>query len=363
MMQSNHEMKKLKELNEYVLKEIDIRLDKFFNEKIADAKKIDPIYGKLLVDMKKFIMRGGKRLRPTLMILGYKAAGGTEYEKALDASLALELFHNFVLIHDDVMDGDLTRYGGANMTGIYYKRFKKQLNEKSARHTAESIAILAGELNEFFTFEVLSKLDFSKEVIFDMMAHFQKVLFETGAGQQLDVMSSIRGDLNLNKIEKVNYYKTAQYTVTSPLQLGVIAAIGDKSHLSSFAEFGAELGKAFQIADDLLGMFGSTRQTGKPVGSDIREGKQTILMYYAKKLAKPIDWKAIETRLGKTNISNEDVKIVRTILMDCGAHAKATVTAQDYLERSLEIIDKIKIDDEAKSILRAFSYYCVERKK
>ncbi len=356
-------MNKLKELNGYVIKEIDERLEKFFNEKISKAKKIDPIYEKLLLDMKKFIQRGGKRLRPTLMILGYKAAGGEDFTKALDASLSLEIFHNFVLIHDDVMDGDMTRYGGANMTGIYYKRFKKQLSEVNARHTAESIAILAGELNEFFTFEILTKLDIDKEIIFEMMAHFQKVLFETGAGQQLDVMSSIRGDLNLNKIEKVNYYKTAQYTVTSPLQLGVIAAGGDKKLMLNFAEFGAELGKAFQIADDLLGMFGSTRQTGKPVGSDIREGKQTLLMYYAKKLAKPLEWKAIETRLGKENITNDDVKMVRNILKECGAQAKAVVAAEDHLQKALKIVKKMQIDEETKSILRAFSYYCVVRKK
>jgi geranylgeranyl pyrophosphate synthase len=362
-MQNSDDLKKLKELNAYVIKEIDKRLDKFFNEKIVNAKKIDPLYEKLLLDMKKFIQRGGKRLRPTLMLMGYKAAGGTDFVKALDASLSLEIFHNFVLIHDDVMDGDMTRYGGANMTGIYYKRFKKQLSDNNARHTAESIAILAGELNEFFTFEVLTKLDMDKEIIFEMMSHFQKVLFETGAGQQLDVMSSIRGDLNLNKIEKVNFYKTAQYTVTSPLQLGVIAAGGNNKLMSGFAEFGAELGKAFQIADDLLGMFASTRQTGKPVGSDIREGKQTLLMYYAKKLAKPLEWKAIEARLGKEKISADDVKMVRNILKDCGAQAKAVVAAEDHLQKALKVIDKMQIDEETKMILRQFSYYCVVRKK
>jgi geranylgeranyl pyrophosphate synthase len=362
-MQNKVEMNKLKELNEYVIKEIDARLDSFFTEKVAKAKNIDPIYEKLLFDMKKFIQRGGKRLRPTLMLLGYKSAGGTEFTTALDASLSLEIFHNFVLIHDDVMDGDMTRYGGANMTGIYYKRFKKQLPESSAKHTAESIAILAGELNEFFTFEVLTKLDMKKETIFEMMEHFQKVLFETGAGQQLDVMSSIRGDLNLNKIEKVNYYKTAQYTVTSPLQLGVIAAGGNDKLMKDFSKFGAELGKAFQIADDLLGMFGSTRQTGKPVGSDIREGKQTLLMYYAKKLAKPLEWKGIQSRLGKEDITAEDVKLVRNILKDCGAQAKAVVAAEDHLQRALKIISNMNIDEDTKAMLVAFSHYCVVRKK
>ena len=359
----NNEMKKFVELNNYVKSEIDARIDVFYNEKILAAKEIDPLYEKLLIDMKKFILRGGKRLRPTLMLLGYKAAGGKDFPLAIDASLALEIFHNFVLIHDDVMDGDMTRYGGANITGTYYKRFMKQADENTARHTAESIAILAGELNEFFTFEVLTKLDIKKDLIFDMMSHFQRVLFETGAGQQLDVMSSIRGSLNLAKIEKVNYYKTAQYTVTSPLQLGVIAAGGNEKLMETFKSYGSELGKAFQIADDLLGMFGSTRQTGKPVGSDIREGKQTLLMYYAKKLCKPLEWKAIETRLGNAKITSDDVKLVRSILKESGAQAKAAVAAEDHLQNALSVIEKMKIDDEIKSVLRAFSIYCVVRKK
>ena len=111
-------MKKLLYLNKHVKAEIDQRLKKYFDQKILAAKKIDPIYTKLLVDMQKYILRGGKRLRPTLMILGYRAAGGADVGKALDAALALEIFHNFVLIHDDVMDGDTTRYGGLNITGI-----------------------------------------------------------------------------------------------------------------------------------------------------------------------------------------------------------------------------------------------------
>jgi geranylgeranyl diphosphate synthase type I len=133
--------------------------------------------------------------------------------------------------------------------------------------------------------------------------------------------------------------------------------------MKTFNEFGSELGKAFQIADDLLGMFGSTRQTGKPVGSDIREGKQTLLMYYAKKLCKPLEWKAIETRLGNEKITSEDVRLVRNILKESGAQAKAAVAAEDHLQNALKVVDGMSIDEETKSILRAFSVYCVIRKK
>ena len=356
-------MKKLSTLNKFVVEEIDSRLVKFFDQKIIEANKIDPIYGNLLEDMKKFILRGGKRLRPTLMLLGYRAGGGTDINHALDIALSLEIFHNFVLIHDDVMDGDLKRYGGANITGVYKKRFSKKLSEPDALHTAESIAILAGELNELFTFEILTNLDEDPKLIFEMMQHFNKTLFETGAGQQLDVMSEVRGEINLSKIEKVNYYKTAQYTITSPLSLGLIAAGGSQDLTSQFASFGAELGKAFQLADDLLGMFGSTKQTGKPVGSDIREGKQTLLMYYAKKLCSPGQWRTIQSRLGRSNITSEDVKIVRNELKECGAQAKVAVAANDYLQKSLDILDTMALDAEVKELLASFAHYCVQRKK
>jgi len=356
-------MNELKKINQLVSKEVDARLDVFFDRKIDEAKKIDPIYAKLLEDMKKFILRGGKRLRPTLMLIGYKAAGGKNDKLALDASVALELFHNFVLIHDDVMDGDLKRYGGANITGIYDRRFAKQLKPAAARHTAESIAILAGELNEFFTFEVLTELKLDPKVIFELMRHFQTTLFETGAGQQLDVMSGVRGDLNLSKIEKVNFYKTAQYTITSPLRMGVLLANGDKKLIDKFADFGSELGKAFQLADDLLGMFGSSKQTGKPIGSDIREGKQTLLMYFAKKLCTPGQWRTIESRFGSENINSDDVKIVREVLKECGAQAKVSVAANDYLQASLAVLSEMEIDADSKKLLIEFAHYCVERKK
>lgn len=356
-------MKKLHNLNQYVKKEIDSRIKFYFDEKIVAASKIDPIYTRLLTDMQKYILRGGKRLRPTLMILGYRAAGGEEIEKALDAALALEIFHNFVLIHDDVMDGDTTRYGGPNITGIYERRLRGNLKPERARHTAEAIAILAGELNEAFTFEVLADLDAKPEVKFAMMNHFQRILFETGAGQQLDVLSQTRKQLNLKNIDKVNFYKTAQYTITSPLQFGVIYQGKVNGLMESFSEYGRELGEAFQLTDDLLGMFGSSRQTGKPVGSDIREGKQTLLMYYAKRLCKPLQWRAIETRLGKSGLTNEDVKLVRGLLKESGAQAKVAVAAEDHLQKALVLLDKMDIDAETKDLLKSFSIYCVERKK
>lgn len=351
------------QFNSYVCHEIDLRLAAFFDRKITDAKKIDPIYGKLLADMKKFILRGGKRLRPTLMLMGYKAAGGKEDELALDAALALEIFHNFVLIHDDVMDGDLKRYGGANITGMYDKRFGKAIHPAMARHTAEAIAILAGELNEFFTFEILTELQTDPEKIFALQRHFQKTLFETGAGQQLDVMSSVRADLSLSKIEKVNYYKTAQYTITSPLKMGVILAGGSEGLANSFAGFGAQLGKAFQLADDLLGVFGSSRQTGKPVGSDIREGKQTLLMYYAKKLCSAGQWRTIEASFGQEKIGIEDVKIVRQTLQACGAQAKVRIAAEDFLADSLKVLQEISLDEGLRRLFVEFANYCVSRKK
>lgn len=353
----------LKSYNHKISQAIDKRLGVFYDAKIREAKKIDPIYATLLMDMKKFILRGGKRLRPTLMMMGYEASGGNDLETALDAALSLEIFHNFVLIHDDVMDGDLKRYGGANITGVYDKRFQRRLKPEVARHTAESIAILAGELNEFFTFEVLSSLEAEPKVVFELMAHFQKTLFETGAGQQLDVMSSVRANLNLKSIEKVNYYKTAQYTITSPLRMGFILAGSDSGLMEGFNKFGAELGKAFQLADDLLGMFGSTRQIGKPVGSDIREGKQTLLMYYAKKLCTPGQWRTIESRFGRDSIDASDVKIVREVLRECGAQAKVAVAADDHLRATLKIIDGLEISEPHKELFKQFAYYCVQRKK
>ena len=354
---------KLKNLNNYVGQEIDKRIVVYFDAKIKAAKKVDPNYEKLLSDMQQHLLRGGKRLRPTLMLLGYQAAEGDNIDLALDAALSLEIFHSFVLMHDDVMDGDDRRHGAPNITGIYQRRFARQLPPQEARKTAESIAILAGELNEAFTFEIIANLKLPAEVRFELMAHMQSVLFETGAGQQLDVISPTWKNPNKKNIEKVNFYKTAQYTITSPLNFGVIASTKSNSLKNDFAEYGKEVGAAFQMTDDMLGMFGTSRQTGKPVATDLREGKRTMLIYFAKQLAKPLEWQAISSRLGRDDLSNEDVKMVRNILKESGAQAKANVAIRDHLEKAIEIVKKMQVNDEIKELLVAFAGYCVERKK
>lgn len=354
---------KLINLNKFVTLETNNRIKLFYDQKISSAKKIDPLYVGLMTDIQKYILRGGKRLRPTLAVLGYKAAEGKDLDLALDAALSLELFHSFVLMHDDVMDGDTRRYGGPNITGIYQRRYARKLTPEHSLKQAESMAILAGELNEAFTFEVLAGLQLSATKRIELMDHFQYVLFETGAGQQLDVLNSSLSGINIKTIDKVNYYKTAQYSIISPLIFGLKLVDNDERLARQFMNYGKEVGLAFQLKDDMLGAFGTTRQTGKPVGSDIREGKQTLLAYYTKQLASDLQWKAVQTRLGKSDLTTEDIKLVKNIFKESGAQAKVDVAIQDHLQKALAIVETLKISTEVKELLASFAIYCVERKK
>lgn len=362
-MPKNTELEKLVAYNQKVKREIDRRLKTFYTAKVKAAVEFGPNYSTLLNQIERVVLLGGKRLRPTLVSLGYEAAGGKEITLCYDAALALEIFHSFVLMHDDVMDGDTRRHGGHNLTGAYYKKFAKLLPAKDALKLAETMSIMGGELNEAFTFEILANLKTSSKLIFELMQHVQVMLFKTAAGQQLDVLSPVRKTINLRTIEKINHYKTACYSIISPLQFGVTLAGGNTDLAAGFYKFGIPLGVAFQLRDDWLGMFGSARQTGKPVGSDLREGKQTMLMYWGKQLCDQAAWRHVERAQGKPDLGAEEIKQVQQILRDCGAEAKTTVISNQYLQTALTELDKFDLDTKVKQQLSAFASYCVDRKK
>ncbi|HSH31368.1 MAG TPA: polyprenyl synthetase family protein, partial [Candidatus Saccharimonadales bacterium] len=131
-----------------VRQEIDQRLEGLFEVKIKQAHGIDPLYGQMLERMALFIRRGGKRMRPYLTYLSYIGCGGSDTAAILDVAASQELYHNFLLIHDDIIDRDLMRYDGPNLSGLYMEKFQKELADLGeARHYADAMAMLAGDLN------------------------------------------------------------------------------------------------------------------------------------------------------------------------------------------------------------------------
>lgn len=309
--------KEMEGLKEGVNRELGIFLD----EKSAKA----PRYGmpkeflETVLNIREFVFRGGKRLRPTLFYCGYILAGGTEKKEALRVAIALEFLHTGLLIQDDVMDGDNLRHGGPSMHFKYETDYGAKLGRGDLRHFGYSMAVCAGDAALAWSYEVLASNNFEDRLKIRAVVRMSGIVAETTMGQMMDESLQIGSDFDEKMIEKVYDYKTARYTIMGPLQLGAIFAGAPEKELKSIADFAIPLGVAFQMQDDILGVFGDTEKTGKPVGSDLREGKKTLLVSFAIKNAASEDREFILSHLGKKNLTQKEVMKMREIIENSGA--------------------------------------------
>ncbi|MBA3679373.1 polyprenyl synthetase family protein [Candidatus Saccharibacteria bacterium] len=352
------------DLTSYILdikKQIDSELSYFYDQRIADAALLSSEYKKLVSDTAKQTLRGGKRLRPALAVLGYRIAGGTDDVKIIKAAAALEIFHNYLLIHDDIMDRDDRRHGGANISGLYKKRLAKSLSEPEAQHVADSFSILAGDINCGLSYEALLAAGFSNDLTLQATARLNKAVFEVAAGQHLDVLGSYAKKLSLQNIIAISQHKTADYSVIMPLQFGAILAGVKNGLLESMSNYGQPLGIGFQLTDDVLGMFGNQKNTGKPILSDLHEGKQTVLMHYGIQLASPKQKKTLSYIVGNPRANLADLKVARQILEENGAKAKTLIIAQQYSKKAISFVPAITKEEQLQKLLIDFADYCVAR--
>jgi geranylgeranyl diphosphate synthase type I len=354
--------KNLKQFIGYVKSEVDIRLEQVFDAKIARAGELDSEYKKLIIETKKQVLRGGKRLRPALAVLGYKIAGGKKIESMLDAAVALEIFHNYLLIHDDFMDRDDRRHGGLNITGVYKKRLKNKVPLADLQHAADSQAILAGDICSGLSYEVITQANFDSERKLAAVDRLNQAVFEVAAGQQLDIIASFSKKVSMRHILKINYYKTAGYSVIMPLQFGaILAGNGTKLH-PMMEQYGEGVGIGYQLVDDVIGMFGSERVIGKPVISDLREGKQTLLYFYGIALSNANQKAVLQKAFRNPQADNAMLKNVRKVLEDNGAKAKTLVLAKTKSDEAVAITPKLTESSDLQQLLTAFANYCVDRK-
>lgn len=355
------ETQDLKSYIAYIKTHVDEILTNFYAQKVTDASTLSSDYKKLVEDTAKQTLRGGKRLRPALAVLGYTLAGGKEHNKILQAAASLEIFHNYLLIHDDIMDRDDSRHGGLNITGVYKKRLSKTLSKEEASHVAISFAIAAGDVNSGLTYELLLASGLTTKALLAAIARLSDATFEVAAGQHLDIIGSYKKSLSQKEIIAIARHKTADYSIIMPLQFGAILAGGDESLLEAMQQYGQPLGIGYQLADDVLGIFGNQKTIGKPVLSDLQEGKQTLLMHYATQLASEPEKNRLKLVVGNPKANLADLKMVRKVLESSGAKAKTLVLAQDYASKAIQAVPLITQDEDLQKILTSLARYCVNR--
>lgn len=342
---------------------VEAYLDKLFITKIKQAGDVDSYYVDILKELRTLVGRGGKRLRPNLTLIAYEGFGGTNLEAAIKAAASQELFHAFMLIHDDIVDRDLTRWGGPNIAGRYLEKFKKMdLTPEDRAHFSNAWALLAGDICFGISLESLLMSGFDSELVVRATTLMQHTLFDVVGGEVLDTALSIFKDTPTEQqLLNVCHYKTASYSFIAPLQIGALFAGANESALARIKYFGQALGIAYQLKDDLLGMFGDEEILGKPVLTDLREGKRTLLIANALRLSTRDQAITLQQKLGDPAVTKRDLKRVQDILANSGAKLATEEMAQKYQEEALQQLPEIGFSAEACAVLAHLASFSLTR--
>ncbi len=341
--------------------EFDPLLTDYLNERIVDARGRDEFTADGLEYCRKMIMSGGKRLRPALVVQGYRGVGGSDDEAIMHAAMSVELIHAFLLVHDDIMDKDALRHGVPTVHEHYRKQMRYLMNEAGAVHAGQSIALVFGDILNALGNHALFTANFDKERIIAALTYLQQIIHYTVIGQLQDVTAEYRGNATREETLRMYEYKTARYTIESPLVLGAILAGADEKLLAQIGKFAIPLGVAFQIRDDILGVFGDAEKLGKPVGSDISAGKMTLLVVEARRLASEKDVATINSILGTEDLNERDIAQFRAIITDCGALTEVENFAEKLVGEAIAELAQIDFAPDTKEFLASLASYMVKR--
>jgi geranylgeranyl diphosphate synthase, type I len=341
--------------------EIDLEIGLYLDKAMAEAEKKDPFIADSIRNVKKFILAGGKRLRAALMYYGYIGAGGKEREKIFKTTVSIELVHAFLLIHDDIIDRDLKRHNVETIHYTYTKMGKRIFPRSDYAHFGNSVGIILGDMIGAMGNQIIfdSKLD--PTLIIKALSKLQAIVSMTVIGEAEDMYIEYKGEATEKEIMRMYENKTAKYTIEGPLHLGAILAGADDEILKAISKFAVPVGIAFQIQDDILGIFGSEKKIGKFVGSDIQEGKQTILVAKAKEKMNREQKNEFRKIFGVKNISKNDVKIFQKIMVDTGSLEYAENLSRKLVEQGKEQLEKIKFKKEALDFLCGMADYLIQR--
>jgi len=356
---------------DYLLNEIQHR------HKLVHAYLNQPNYAKLFRPQHihdavySYIKQGGKSLRPTVLLLSCGAVGGDEHI-ALPAAAAIEVYHTWTLVHDDIIDKDEKRRGTPTLHKEFAARAQADLGweGEDAEHYGLSLALLAGDMQQAWAWALLYEL-YTKhhvdpglviQLADELATHVQSLLVE---GETLDVQYSKNLDTVLDEslIVAMLWRKTGVLYEFAG-RVGAAIGLGDSNPeiplVNAIKMFCSHAGTAFQIQDDILGIVGDEAQLGKPVGSDIREGKRTLITLKALEVASDNEKQLLQNTLGNPNASPDDILAVTNLMHELGAIAYTQSLARQYIEDALENLATVP-DSEYKDLLQLWAEYLIER--
>ncbi len=334
---------------------VDTRIAAVLHVELERWSAVDPDLAEPLAALRDLVGAGGKRLRPAFCHWAYVGAGGRPEDAAVvDAGAALELLHTFALVHDDIMDGSATRRGTDTIHVQFEAGHALDGWRGEARRFGEGVAILVGDLAFVYADQLLAGAPAAAHQVFN------ELRLEVNVGQYLDLLGTARGRVNECTARRISRFKSGKYTVERPLHLGAALAGRLDDLAAPLSGYGLPLGEAFQLRDDLLGVFGDADVTGKPVGEDLREGKPTLLFAIAAKQASAAD-AAVLGRYGAPDLDEDDVAALQDVLLSSGAVETVEGNIDRLVAEAVHALDRADLADGAHQALVELAYYVAGR--
>ncbi len=343
------------------------QLRRYLTRRRAEAAYIGTDYDELIATLQDFVLRGGKRLRPAFAYWGYRAVTA-EPDAEVDESVlllfsALELLHACALVHDDVIDDSATRRGMPTAHVHFAELHRGRGWSGSPDRFGQSAAILLGDLSLVWADDIVADAPLPRETLSRVRRVWSDIRTEVLGGQYLDIVAESSGAETIESAMDVNRYKTASYTVSRPLQLGAAAAADRPDVQAVFHELGNDLGVAFQLRDDVLGVFGDPAVTGKPSGDDLRAGKRTVLLAEAVQRSDksdPAAAKLLRSAIG-TNLTDGEVAQLCLVIQSVGALTAVEDRIDMLTNRALSLLDGAPINTPAKAGLSELARLAANR--
>jgi geranylgeranyl diphosphate synthase type I len=335
--------------------EVHRELATFLQGKRDDALQIDSQFVAAVDSLSEFVLGGGKRLRPTFAWWGWRGAGGSPLDPQAHAVLravsSLELVQACALVHDDLIDDSTTRRGAPTVHVEFTARHRAAGWLGAPERFGAATAILLGDIALAWADDMLRSADLWPDQLARAHAVWQAMRTEVLAGQYLDIVTQACGDETPETALQIDRYKTAAYTVERPLHLGAAIAGADPALIRAYRRFGADIGIAFQLRDDLLGMFGDPSITGKPAGDDLREGKRTVLLAYGLRAAEDKRHtgaaEVLRSAIGNPQVTEDTITNVRELLIEIGAVAEVERRISTLTDSALRNLGTADLEEPA----------------
>jgi len=332
-----------------VRRDVDARLAGYLDARVSDTERHGPDVAAMTKAVRELTLRGGKRLRAALVLLGYLATNENRPTgPALDAGMAFELLQTYLLVHDDWMDGDAVRRGGPSVPAMLRKHHGSQ-------RLGDASAVLAGDFAAALSLDAMSRLDAPPERLVRALALFAEIQQDVICGQQLDISG------HDTDVEVFYPLKTGSYTVRGPLCFGAILAGAPPEVMNALDRYARPLGVAFQMQDDLLGMFGDPKRTGKPVGDDLRRGAHTAVAQMARRMLTGPDRAAFEAGFGNQHASDARVAEITSLLVESGVRGAVVERIHALIHEAVSALAGAHIDPSPRTMLLGFSSIIASR--